>query len=296
MKKLSMFFLSIFFLITVFCINSGCFAVNSEKIQIITTSENQAKQGETFFIKIKSEYNLKNPVFKFKNKTYNIFKTKKNEYTGLLGINTLEKPGRYKISIYDKTGKLNDKIYISVIKKDYPSQNIRVTKGMASLRATAHELNLIGKAKRTLSHEKLRTSPPYNSPTDGCINSVFGLRRFYNGKFSGNYHKGVDIKSATGETVRTITDGRVIFAEGDDKFRLHGGSVAIDHGQGLMSLYIHLSKITVKEGEMVKANQKIGEVGMSGFATGPHLHWGLYVNGTPVDPMQGWIKPVNLCK
>lgn len=283
-------------LLVIFSLNTGCFAQNTEHKEISVTPFDEVKQGQTVFIEIKTSKELKDPVFIFRNKTYKIFKTGKNKYTGLLGINTLEKPGKYKIFMNDKSGHLNDRAFISVITKGHPKQYITVTKKMGGLRATAHEMRQIGKAKYILTSEKLRTNPPYNSPANGCINSVFGVRRYYNGEFSGNYHKGVDIKAPTGEPVRTITDGKVIFAENADKFRLHGGSVAVDHGHGLVSLYIHLSRIDVKEGDVVKTDQKIGEVGMTGFATGPHLHWGLYVNGTPVDPMQGWIKPVNLCK
>lgn len=296
MNKYPAYTLLIIALLILFIINSGCFANSSAAKKISVSPSEKVKQGQTVFIEIKTSKELINPVFSFKNKNYKIFRTGKNEYTGLLGINTLESPGQYKISISDKSGYLNDKAYISVIAKDHPKQNIKVTKKMGGLRATAHELRQIGRAKYMLTSEKLRKKPPYNSPTNGCINSVFGLRRYYNGKFSGNYHKGVDIKASTGEPVRSITDGKVIFAENADKFKLHGGSIAVDHGHGLVSLYIHLSKIDVKEGDIVKADQKIGEVGMTGFATGPHLHWGLYVNGTPIDPMQDWIKPVNLCK
>jgi len=294
MKKGLVFSLLIIALLALFSVKIGCLAEGSAIKEVSVTPNEEVKQGETVFIRIKTSDELRDPVFSYKNKKYKIFKTGENEYTGLLGINTLEKPGKYKIYMSDQNGNLKDKAYISVIAKDHPKQYITVTKGMAGLRATAHELRQIGRAKYTLTDIKLRAEPPYNSPADGCIISEFGVRRYYNGEFSGNYHKGVDIKAPTGEPVRSITDGKVIFA--DDTFRLHGASVAVDHGQGLTSLYIHLSKVDVKEGDIVKADQKIGEVGMTGFATGPHLHWGLYVNGTPVDPMQGWIKPVNLCK
>ncbi len=296
MKKGLIYSLFVTALVVLFSFNSGGFADNSTIEEISVSPQQDVNQGQTVFIEIRTSRAISEPVFKFKNKSYKIFKTAENEYTGLLGINTLEKPGKYPISITDKTGNLNETSYITVVKKDHPKQYITVTKGMAGLKATAYELRQVGRAKYTLTVDKMRKDPPYNSPANGCINSTFGVRRYYNGEFSGNYHKGIDIKAPTGEPVRSITDGKVIFAENADKFRLHGGSVAVDHGQGLVSLYIHLSKIDVKAGDIVKADQKVGEVGMTGFATGPHLHWGLYVNGTPVDPMQEWIKPVSLCK
>ena len=71
-------------------------------------------------------------------------------------------------------------------------------------------------------------------------------------------------------------------------FKYHGNNILLSHGQGVGSVYIHMKKILVKEGQMVKKGQTIGKVGSSGLATGPHLHWGLYVHGKAVDPMQ-WL-------
>ncbi|HSA06744.1 MAG TPA: M23 family metallopeptidase [Candidatus Gastranaerophilales bacterium] len=303
MKKFLLSILIIFFVSIIFIFKNDSVAQKileeEQNIQINFNKEISIKphdkviQGQTIFINIKTAKQLENPVFRFKDKEYKIFKIAENQYFGMLGINTMEKPAQYKLSMYDKTGNLNDNAFINVVIKKYPIQNITVTKKMSGLTATQHELNQIGKAKYLLTEKMYGSSYPYNSPAKGCIISEFGLRRYYNGKFSGDYHKGIDIKAPTGEPVKSMTDGKVIFAE---KFRLHGGSVAVDHGHGVMSLYIHLSKIVIKPGEFVKADQKVGEVGQTGFATGPHLHWGLYVNGTPVDPMIDWIKPVNLCK
>jgi murein DD-endopeptidase MepM/ murein hydrolase activator NlpD len=68
-------------------------------------------------------------------------------------------------------------------------------------------------------------------------------------------------------------------------FSLHGNTVGIDHGQGVLSIMIHLHRINVNEGDLVQAGQVIGTVGSTGISTGPHLHWGLYVNGVSVDPV-----------
>ncbi|MEM9979348.1 MAG: M23 family metallopeptidase, partial [Cyanobacteria bacterium P01_D01_bin.2] len=70
-----------------------------------------------------------------------------------------------------------------------------------------------------------------------------------------------------------------------DGFELHGNTIGIDHGQGLLSIMIHLSRIDVREGDFVQAGQTIGGIGSTGASTGPHLHWGLYVNQVAVDPV-----------
>ena len=285
------------YLIQFLTLSVGFLSVNiaafAGDLEVSVTPSKNVKQGQTVFIEINTKKELKNPVFYYRNKKYKIFKTKDGKYAGLLGIPLLQKGGNYKIVIKDNSGLLNTSKNINVVSTEYPIQNLVLNKKMSGLTASNRELNQIGMAKRKLTPVSMRTAPPYDSPTKGCIISVFGLKRHYDGKFSGNYHKGVDIAAPTGEPIKTITDGKVIIAE---DFRLHGTAVAVDHGHGLMSLYLHLSKMDVKVGDYVKAGQKIGEVGQTGFATGPHLHWGLYVNGTPVDPMKGWIKPVSLCK
>ena len=75
-------------------------------------------------------------------------------------------------------------------------------------------------------------------------------------------------------------------------FRVHGNTIGIDHGQGVTSVFLHLSRIYVKEGDFVKAGQVIGAVGTTGASTGPHLHWGLYVQGESVDPT-AWNRGLN---
>jgi murein DD-endopeptidase MepM/ murein hydrolase activator NlpD len=113
------------------------------------------------------------------------------------------------------------------------------------------------------------------------MNSPFGVKRVYNGVFSGNYHKGLDQKSPQGHPIVAAEGGKIVIAR---TYRLHGGTVGIDHGQGLSSIYIHMSRIDVKPGDVVKKGQTIGKIGATGFAAGPHLHWGVYAQGVAVDP------------
>jgi murein DD-endopeptidase MepM/ murein hydrolase activator NlpD len=113
------------------------------------------------------------------------------------------------------------------------------------------------------------------------------VRRYYNGEFANDYyHRGVDYAAGTGSPVFAPAAGYVrlvgTVAQG---FQLHGNTVGIDHGQGVVSIFIHLSRINVKEGDFVQPGQVIGAVGSTGVATGPHLHWGLYVNNEAIDPV-----------
>ncbi len=120
----------------------------------------------------------------------------------------------------------------------------------------------------------------FASPTEGVRSSSFGLRRYFN-DLARKPHSGMDIAAPTGTPVTVPLEGRVILI-GD--FFFNGQSVFIDHGQGLISMYCHLSRIDVKEGQEVKRGDPLGAVGATGRVTGPHLHWTISLNDARVDP------------
>ncbi|OBX20047.1 peptidase [Erythrobacter sp. QSSC1-22B] len=120
-------------------------------------------------------------------------------------------------------------------------------------------------------------------PVKGRISGRFGSQRIYRGE-PGSYHTGLDI--ATGESGTPFVapaDGVVVLAV--DNFSLEGQLLIIDHGQGLNSAFLHCSRILVSEGERVRQGQHIGDIGASGRATGPHLHWGLTWRDSRLDPL-----------
>ena len=129
------------------------------------------------------------------------------------------------------------------------------------------------------------------APVGHCVNSPFGVTRLHNGKPTGNYHRGLDQASPAATPIRAAASGRVKVAK---MFVMHGGTVGIDHGQGLTTHYLHMSKILATEGQEVKQGDVIGEVGSTGFATGPHLHWGLYLFGVPVNA-RSWVPELKNC-
>lgn len=120
-------------------------------------------------------------------------------------------------------------------------------------------------------------------PATGRISGLFGSQRVYKGE-PGSYHSGTDIAKPTGAVVTAPADGVVILAA-DHPFTLEGNLLMIDHGMGLNSAFLHLSRIDVKPGDHVTKGQPIGAVGMTGRATGPHLHWSVKWGDAKLDPM-----------
>ena len=168
--------------------------------------------------------------------------------------------------------------------KQYPEQHLEVDKRFtnlndADIQRDRREKALQRAAYATVTPEK-SYSLPFARPVKGGVNSAFGLRRFFNG-VPKKPHSGLDLKARTGDPVSAIDNGRVILT-GFHYFA--GGSVYVDHGQGVISQYFHLSKILVEEGQQVSRGELLGEAGQTGRVTGPHLHLGLVVLGQLVDP------------
>lgn len=174
---------------------------------------------------------------------------------------------------------------VSVEHKKYREQHLDVDRKYVELskknldrhyaeRATVRSMMESLSQKRTWDTDFLR-------PVPGGISSEFGVQRFFNGK-PRKPHSGIDLRGKTGTPVKACADGVVRVAA---SHFFSGNSVYIDHGQGVVSMYFHLSKLLVREGETVTKGQVIGKVGATGRVTGPHLHFGLNVSGVAVDPL-----------
>ncbi|MGH8397359.1 MAG: peptidoglycan DD-metalloendopeptidase family protein [Gammaproteobacteria bacterium] len=173
----------------------------------------------------------------------------------------------------------------SIVPKEYPEQRL-VIKNPKLVNPSARELDRIEREQAHLHHVLNRWVPDHAPdlsfiwPAKGPETSGFGLRRFYNGE-ARSPHSGIDLGAPAGSRVLAPADG-VVADVGDYYFCGH--TLTIDLGQGLYSVYCHLSKITVTRGQHVKQGQAVGNIGATGRTTGPNLHWTVSLNGTPVDP------------
>ena len=202
----------------------------------------------------------------------------------IVGIGLNEKPGQKKLSITTATSKTN--VPFSIDSFDYESQYI-------TLKTNKH-VNLSKANLERHKKEKLRSRKALDnwlanqpntielkSPTKGTISSPFGLRRFYNNQ-PRKPHSGIDIAAPKGTPIYAPLAGTVTEV---GNFFFNGNVIFIDHGNGLVTMYCHQDKNLVKKGQKVKQGDLIGEVGSTGRVTGPHLHWGVSLNGNMVDPI-----------
>jgi murein DD-endopeptidase MepM/ murein hydrolase activator NlpD len=225
------------------------------------------------------------PIVKVGNKTYPAFPQGVNRFRAMIPTTPLEKPGTRTVTVTDSIGTTTLKI--PVTDRKFPLQRINFSPGKSGLEATEKELKQVAAFKATVSPDKL-WSGKFIAPNQGKTSSPYGVKRYYNGVFANDYyHRGLDYAGGYGSAVVAPAGGKIALVGYEkDGFRVHGNVVGVDHGQGVVSIFMHLSKITVAEGDTVNPGDRIGAIGSTGSSTGPHLHWGLYVNGVSVDPVQ----------
>jgi len=204
------------------------------------------------------------------------------EWTALVGIPLAAAPGQAGIAV-GENGQAH-RIPYTIAPKQYREQHLKVAPRTVDLspedkaryeRERAHLAGVMATFTDTPPHEL-----HMQIPVPGRRSGSFGLRRVFNGQ-PRNPHSGMDIAAATGTPVRAPLPGRVIDT-GDYFF--NGGTVWLDHGGGLLTMYCHLSAIDVKAGDMVQTGEPFCAVGATGRVTGPHLHWSVMLNRAMVDP------------
>ncbi|WP_353932970.1 M23 family metallopeptidase [Okeanomitos corallinicola TIOX110] len=255
----------------------------------------KARLGDTIsvLIELESQDQPGIPTVAVGEQTYPAFEIAPNKYRSFIPTTPLEKPGVRKVTISGE-GQRQRNMAVYVGDRKFRIQRITLPPGKAGTQATEYELQKVKEFKALQTPEKYWNGV-FLTPNKGRMTTTYGVRRYYNGKFANDYyHRGLDYAGAAGSAVIAPAAGRVaLVGTVSQGFKVHGNVIGIDHGQGIISIFMHLSRINVKEGDIVKPGQLIGAVGSTGASTGPHLHWGLYVNGQSIDPMTWKTKTMD---
>ncbi|WP_319762126.1 M23 family metallopeptidase [Maridesulfovibrio sp.] len=246
--------------------------------------------GEPFLVRVTSDKPLDSVSIKWKGKSV---QPEIRSWDGrsvalaMFGTDVLfDKPGREKIVIETVTEGRERSFgrTVKVHKKKYRIQRLTLPEKMVTppqevYDKIAQDRKEVAAAKASMSQDR-KWFLPFYRPTKGSQSSPYGAQRILNGKPK-NPHRGLDFRGAKGTAVKAMADGKVVLV---GKHYYAGNSVYVDHGNGVVTMYFHLSKIDVKEGDMVERGQLIGGIGSTGRVTGPHLHMSVSVQGRLVDP------------
>jgi len=239
-------------------------AVLKEEVALLP---NATYPGDAVLIRSKTK-----GEFVWQNKTISL-QPYANGFYAMLPIAIDAKPGTY--TILGQTLKIKA--------KTFDVDRLTVTKEQEQMR---QDTQRIAKDQAKIDLARSKSEPtflykePFVIPVKGRLTTPYGYTRYVNGKFSGT-HAALDLAAPTGTPIKAANAGKVVLA---DELYLTGNSIYIDHGMNLFSQYAHLSKLLVKTGDEVKAGDIIGEVGSTGFSTGPHLHFTFWVGNYPVNP------------
>jgi murein DD-endopeptidase MepM/ murein hydrolase activator NlpD len=212
-------------------------------------------------------------------------------HTILVGIPIFTEPGLYPLAftMTDATGQqTNFSVNVQIASGNYGREFITLKSDRAELldpNLETSEQTLLQGIMGAFTPQRYFEGP-MSLPAAANMTSPFGRKRSYNGGPFDHFHSGTDFAGASGTPVLAAASGVVAFA---GALNVRGNATIIDHGWGVFTGYWHQTDQYVKVGDSVTTGQVIGTIGSSGRVTGPHLHWELWVNGVPVDPMQ-WVR------
>ncbi|MBP0938938.1 peptidoglycan DD-metalloendopeptidase family protein [Pseudomonas alliivorans] len=219
------------------------------------------------------------PTATYQGKRVLVVKEQGTRWLAIVGIPLTVKPGTEQIASGGRS------LSFTVGTKKYPEQRITLKNKRQVNPNPEDNKRIEGElAEQIRAYRSFSPGTPSNlildKPVNGPLSSKFGVRRFFNGE-ERNPHAGLDFAVPAGTPIKSPAAGKVILI-GDYFF--NGNTVFVDHGQGFISMFCHMSKINVKQGDLVPRGGVVGEVGATGRATGPHMHWNVSLNDARVDP------------
>jgi murein DD-endopeptidase MepM/ murein hydrolase activator NlpD len=229
------------------------------------------------------------PAARYQGKPVLVVREEDRRWIAIVGIPLKSQPGAHPLTVND-----GRPLSFTVGNKHYREQHIKLKNGR-QVNPLAEDMARINRelAEQTLAYQTFSPVLPSNllfdKPVQGPLSSPFGLRRFFNGE-ERNPHSGLDFAVGAGTPIKAPAAGKVILI---GNYFFNGNTVFVDHGQGLISMFCHMSKIDVKLGQSLPRGGIVGRVGATGRATGPHMHWNVSLNDARVDPaiFIGAFKP-----
>jgi len=239
-------------------------------------------KGGVFKISVETKSNQIKGLFMDKKIVFYPDEKNSEYYSAIAGIDLDVKPGSYPFQVIINNKKQD--VFITVVEKNYGEESFTIP---ASMEPGPKMMKRISDEQQIF--KRLWKLPPgpkifkgtFILPVKGDIISAFGKRRLING-IPRNPHNGVDLRAKEGTPVKASNRAKTVIA---DNFYFGGNTVVLDHGLGIYSIYMHLSRIMVKKGDMVEKGNIIGLAGATGRATGPHLHWGVRLTGARINPV-----------
>jgi murein DD-endopeptidase MepM/ murein hydrolase activator NlpD len=277
---------------TVFLVMINPAAAQTKKIAVsdsvqINIVPKQVEQGDVARIIITCPVTVSAISYEWQDTLVTLSHDEPTIFSAFLPIASKQKAGTASISFMlrhaDNTTSMLKTVF-EVIAKDFTVQHLTIDESKNTLSKTDLDRH---NSERALIIKMFSQSQPqklwgqsFAEPLQGRLSTPFGVKRFIN-KQPRNPHSGVDIAAPSGTPVKAAATG-VVSLTGEHFFA--GKSVYIDHGHDIISMYFHLDSISVQEGQTIAKGDILGRVGATGRATGPHLHWGVRIQNTPIDP------------
>lgn len=229
------------------------------------------------------------PSVRYQDKPVLVVREEGRRWIAIVGIPLKSATGPQSLAVND-----GRRLSFLVQPKHYREQHIKLKNGR-QVNPLAEDMVRINRelAEQTQAYQTFSPVLPSNllfdKPVQGPLSSPFGLRRFFNGE-ERNPHSGLDFAVGASTPIKAPAAGKVILI---GNYFFNGNTVFVDHGQGLISMFCHMSKVDVKLGQSLPRGGIVGRVGATGRATGPHMHWNVSLNDARVDPaiFIGAFKP-----
>jgi murein DD-endopeptidase MepM/ murein hydrolase activator NlpD len=272
-----------------------CLAETRQPFQNVSWSPTQIETGSPCLFKVEMTVPATNLHGAWQEHAIVFVQTGDQTWYGLGGVDVEAKPGDYKLNLtatLPNGNQVQMDRTISVTQAPFKSEKLRVPDRYVQPDAATLRLIEADKEvkKAAFAHETAEAewSGKFRPPIDSTSSEGFGTRRTFNGKLA-SVHRGLDYHAKPGTPVMAVNSGQVVLAQ---ELFYEGNCVIIDHGNRFMTLYMHLSHLSVAEGDKVKKGQQVGLSGATGRATGPHLHLAARWEGAYLDPAQLWALPL----